>query len=121
MTILDIYVALQAQLKPIGLTVYKEVKPTSEKGNCFVLNSVPISKNNVNTVNDIVVLLYLNKINGMFDKNTAESLFTQVESAVQDMIVSNSLVTMNERLDTNTINLDDTYTVSEFTFRLITY
>jgi hypothetical protein len=121
MNILDIYTAIQHQLSPIGLRVYKEVKPTSQKENCLVINSVPISKNNVNTVNDIIVFLYINKINSEFDFLTANMLFPQVSEALKDVIINNGLVTITEKLDANTLNLDDTWTVSEFTFRTITH
>lgn len=121
MTILDIYTALQQQLKPIGLNIYKEFKPTSEKNNCIVLNSVPISKNNVNTVNDIIIFLYLNKISGTFDFIKAQSLFSQISSSIKSFIIGSSLVTLTEKLDPNTINIDDSWTASEFSFRLITH
>jgi len=121
MNILDIYTAIQQQLKPIGLSIYKELKPTSKKENCLVINSIPISKNNVNTVNDIIVYLYINKVNSEFDFLTAKSLFDQVRSSLKDLVIQDSLVTVTEKLDTNTLNLDDTWTVSEFTFRTITH
>ena len=42
--ILDIYDKIKDQLSVTGLTVYKEVKPSSETANCIVLSSVPIKK-----------------------------------------------------------------------------
>ena len=55
MNILDVYNGLRQQLLPIGLNIYKEIKPTSEKGNCIVLNSVPIKKDNVQSIVDVKV------------------------------------------------------------------
>ncbi len=120
-TIFDIYDSLQGQLKSIGLPIYKEIKPTTETGNCIVINSIPLSKNNVNSVIDIVPILYLKKLNSQFDKISAQRISPLIENGITAFILNNVFVTVTERLDPNTINLDDSYTTTEFIFKLITH
>jgi len=120
-TVFDIYDALQQKLTTIGLPIYKEVKKTSETGNCIVLNSVPIIKNNYNSVNDLIPILYLKKLETQFDKISAQRLSPLISSAITDFIKSSSFVTVTERLEPYTLNLDDSYTTTLFTFRIITH
>ena len=121
MNILDVYNGLRQQLLQIGLNIYKEIKPTSETGNCIVLNSVPIKKDNVQSIVDVIVILYLNKKNGQFDGHSAETLFPQISEGIKTFISSGTLTTIRERLEPETLNLDDSNTTSQFTFRTIIY
>ena len=122
MNILDVYNGLRQQLLTTGLNIYKEIKPTSEKGNCIVLNSIPLQKNNVQSVVDVIVVLYLNKKNGQFDGHSAETLFPSHDSeGIKTFISSGTLTTIRERLEPETLNLDDSNTTSQFTFRTIIY
>ena len=121
MNILDVYNGLRQQLLSIGLNIYKEIKPTSEKGNCIVLNSVPIEKDNVQSIVDVIVILYLNKKNGQFDGHSAETFFPQISEGIKTFISSRTLTTIRERLEPETLNLDDSNTTSQFTFRTIIY
>ncbi len=117
---IDIYDAIKAQLKPLGITIYKEVKPESETGNCMVLSNVPIKKNNVNSINDLIIFVYLLKKEGYFDDKTASTLFSQIESTVDD-VLGDSLSCPTEKVDPQTINYNDTYTVSELIFRIMNF
>ena len=121
MNIIDIYNNLRTQLLPIGLPVYKEIKPTAETGNCIVLNSIPIKKNNVNSIIDIVIILYLKKNETEFDSPDAETFFPQISDGIKFFVKNNSLVTFTERLEPQTLNLNDKYTTTEFIFRTITH
>ena len=120
MNILDVYNGLRQQLLPIGLNICKEIKPTSEKGNCIVLNSVPIKKDNVQSIVDVIVILYLNKKFGSLNP-LSETLFPQISEGIKTFISSGTLTTIRERLEPETINLDDSNTTTQFTFRTIIY
>lgn len=118
--ILDVYDKIKEQLLVTGLTIYKEVKPSSETGNCIVLSSVPIKKNNVNSINDLIIFVYLQKIQGYFDSDTAKVLLPQIESLVHYFCL-NTLSCPTEKNDPDTINYSDTYTVSRLTYRIINF
>ena len=120
MNILDVYNGLRQQLLPIWLNIYKEIKPTSETGNCIVLNSVPIKKDNVQSIVDVIVILYLNKKFGSLNP-LSETLFPQISEGIKTFISSGTLTTIRERLEPETINLDDSNTTTQFTFRTIIY
>ena len=118
--ILDIYDKIKDQLSVTGLTVCKEVKPSSETANCIVLSSVPIKKNNVNSIDDLIIFVYLQKIQGYFDFNTAKVLLPQIENLVQYFCL-NTLSCPTEKNNPDTINYNDIYTVSRLTYRIINF
>lgn len=121
MNILDVYDGLRQQLLSTGLNIYKEIKPTSETGKCIVLNSIPIRKDNVQSIVDIIVILYLNKKNGQFEGSSATTLFSQISEGIKTFLSKGILTVLRERLEPETLNLDDKNTTTQFTFRTIIY
>lgn len=119
MNIIDVYNEVRQQLLSIGLNIYKEVKPSSEVGNCLVLNSIPLNKNNYESYVDLIVILYLKKKNSEFDGKSAGAIFPQIEGGVHEFTGDTGFVTVTSIKEGNTINLDDSYTTTEFIFKII--
>ena len=120
MNIIELYNELRQQLLPtVGIPVYKEFKPTSETGNCIVLNSVPLKKNNYQSIVDLVIVLYLKKVSSSFDGKESLRLFPLISNGLNDFVGSNSYVNITESKEPQTINLDDSYSTTEFVFKTI--
>jgi len=118
-TIFDVIKGLRTALLPIGITIYKEVKPESELGKCLVLTYVPRKKNNVNSINDVIVLLYLPKISGMADTASIQTYCGQISSALKDYDATNGVIFFNELQEPVTTNMDNGYTATQYTFYTI--
>lgn len=121
MTIIDVYNELRKQLLPIGLNVHKAFKPENDTANCIVINSIPIKKNNYNSIFDIVITLYLKKINSEFDGVSANRIYPLISNGITGFINSGHNIAVTERLDPHTINLNDSYTTTEFIFKTIIF
>lgn len=120
MNIIELYNEVRKQLLPlVNIPIYKEFKTTEETGTCLVLNSVPLKKNNYESILDLVVVLYLKKVSSSFDGKSALNLFPIVEGGIKDLYSSNSFVNITQSREGETVNLDDSYSTTEFVFRTI--
>jgi hypothetical protein len=118
-TIFDVINGLRTVLTPVGLTIYKEVKPESETGKCIVLSYMPIKKNNVNSVNDVIILLYLPKVSGMADTASIATNCNLISAALKNYDATNGVIFFNEEQEPKTDNMDGGYTVTTYIFRTI--
>lgn len=120
-TIFNVISQLRTSLLTIGIPIYKEVKPDSETGKCFVLTYVPIKKNNVCSINDVVILLYLPKIAGLTDMVNVELYSNTISSTLIAFAATTGMINFNENVDPTTDNLDSNYTVTLFKIRTFNY
>ena len=120
-TIFDVIDTLRTALLPTGLTIYRDVKPESQTGACIVLTYMPRKKTNYNSINDIIILLYLPKINGMADSKNIKTYCNQIASIMSTLVASKSSIFYNEQLDPDTTNMNTNYTVTKYSFYTINY
>lgn len=120
-TIFDVINQLRTSLLTIGIPIYKEVKKDAETGKCFVLTYVPIKKNNVCSINDVIILLYLPKIAGQADMVNVESYSNAISLKQKLFSATTGQINFNENVDPFTDNLDSNYTVTTFKIRTINY
>src|SRR5574344_853902 len=114
-TIFNIIDGLRMALLTVGLPIYKEVRPESESGSCLVLTYVPRKKTNVNSINDILVDLYISKMEGQADTASIENYCGTISSAVRGYVASNGVVFPNEQVEPETTNMDG-FTVTKYKF-----
>jgi len=120
-TIFDVIDQLRVLLTDIGIKIYNEVKIPLETGRCFVLTYVPIKKTNISSTNDIVILLYIPKKGGLYDKLVVEPYCEMVSAKLKSFVAANGQINFNENVDPFTDNLDSNYTVTTFKIRTINY
>ena len=120
-TIFDVIDILRTALLPTGLTIYRDVKPESQTGACIVLTYMPRKKTNYNSINDIIILLYLPKINGMADSKNIKTYCNQIAGIMSSLVASKSSIFYNEQLDPDTTNMNTNYTVTKYSFYTINY
>ena len=118
-SIFNVIDALRTSLLTIGLPIYKEVKPESELGKCIVLTYVPRKKNNVNSINDVIILLYLPKISGKADTASIQTYCGSISSALMNYDATNGVIFFNELQEPTTDNMDGGYTVTQYQFYTI--
>lgn len=114
-TIFDVINGVRTALTSVGLTIYKEVKPESQLGKCLVLTYMPRKKNNVNSINDVIVLLYLPKISGMADSANIQTYCGLISSALAAHDATKGVIFFNEQSEPVTDNMDD-FTVTTYKF-----
>lgn len=114
-TIFDVINGVRTALTSVGLTIYKEVKPESQLGKCVVLTYMPRKKTNVNSINDVIVLLYLPKISGMADSANIQTYCGLISSALINYNATNGVIFFNEQSEPVTDNMDD-FTVTTYKF-----
>ena len=119
-TIFDVIDTLRTALLPTGLTIYRDVKPESQTGACIVLTYMPRKKTNYNSINDIIILLYLPKINGMADSKNIKTYCNQIAGIVGPL-KDTGVIFYNELLEPDTINVSTNYTVTKYQFYTINY
>lgn len=117
-TIFDVINGLRTALASVGLTIYKTVKPESELGKCIVLTYMPRKKTNVNSINDVIVLLYLPKISGMADSANVQTYCGLISSALIAYKATKGVIYFNEQTEPVTDNMDD-LTVTTYRFYTI--
>lgn len=114
-TIFDVMNALRTALLSLGLPIHKDFKPESELGKCLVLTYMPRKKNNVNSVNDVIVLLYLPKISGKADSAGIQTYCGSISSALLNYNATNGVIFFNELQEPVTDNMED-FSVTTYKF-----
>lgn len=117
-TIFDVINGLRTALSSVGLTIYKSIRPESELGKCLVLTYMSRKKNNVNSINDVIVLLYLPKIGGMADSASIQTYCGLISSALKTYSATKGVIFFNEQSEPVTDNMDG-FTVTEYRFYTI--
>jgi len=120
-TIFSVIDQLRVLLADVGIPIYNEVKKDAETGKCFVLTYIPIKKTYISSTNDIVILLYVPKKGGLYDKLVVESYCNTVSLKLKSFVAANGQINFNELVDPFTDNLDSNYTVTTFKIRTINY
>jgi len=118
-TIFDVIDNLRTTLLPTGINIYKDIKPAVETGKCIILTYVPIKKNNVSSINDVIVLLYLPKISGLSDRSSIKTYCLQISSLLKSFVATNGVICFNENSEPVTDNTETNYTVTTYKFRTI--
>lgn len=118
-TIFNVIDGLRTALLTIGIPIYKEVKPESELGKCIVLTYVPRKKNNVNSINDVIILLYLPKISGKADTLSIQTYCGSISTTLQSYTATSGVIFFNELQEPTTDNMDGGYTVTQYQFYTI--
>jgi len=117
-TIFDVIKGLRTALSGIGLTMYNYVKPESQLGACIVLTYMPRRKNNVNSINDIILLLYLPKDSGIAESSMIQTYCGLISSALKTYSATKGVIFFNEQSEPVTDNMDG-FTVTEYRFYTI--
>jgi len=117
-TIFDVKSQLRAQLLDLGLTIYYDTKPASEVGECIVISHMPITKNNVESTNDIVLFIYIDKIDGKENTRNISQYCFDISEKLRTFKASNGFIHFNEEQEPETGNMKD-QTVTTFIFRTI--
>jgi len=114
-TIFDVINGLRTALLSLNLPVHKDFKPESELGKCIVLTYMPRKKTNVNSINDILVLLYLPKISGRADSAAIQTYCGSISSALLNYNATNGVIFFNELQEPVTDNMED-FSVTTYKF-----
>jgi len=118
-TIFDVINSLYKELMVLGLPIYKEVKKAGEQGSCIVLSYMPIYKNNVNSINDIVIFIYLKKINGYADSAKISKYCLDISEILTNFKADKGMINFNLQEEPITDNMSEDYTVTTYTTRTI--
>jgi hypothetical protein len=120
-TIFETIIELRAVLAKMDIPIYKEVRPTSADGKSIVLTYVPIKKNNICSINDVIILLYLPKISGLVDSGSISNYCTQISTIISEFSAKNGMINMNNLLEPYTDNTETGLTVTTQKIRTINY
>ena len=118
--IFSVISTLRTALLATGLTIYRDVKPESQTGACMVLTYMPRKKTNYMSINDVIILLYLPKINGTTGRDL-QTYSLQIMDIVKNIQIQGGVINYNESVEPETSNLDSNYTVTKFQFYTINY
>ena len=117
-TIFDVMNGLRTALLSLNLPVHKDFRPESELGKCLVLTYMPRKKTNVNSINDILVLLYLPKISGRADSAGIQTYCGSISSALLNYNATNGVIFFNDQSEPVTDNMED-FSVTTYKFYTI--
>lgn len=122
-TIFETISELRTALIPLGFPVHKEIRPTSVPATAasIVLTYVPVKKNNLCSINDVIILLYLPKISGLVDSLGIEKYCGQITSIISSFSAKEGAINMNNLLDPYTDNTEIGLTLTTFKIRTINY
>lgn len=118
-TIHEVITAYTKALASLNVTTYKGFKPLTELGECIVVGYMPIYKNNVNSINDIVIFLYVKKLNGEMDSLRIASLCGSVSTKVESLVATKGVILCTEESEPETSNMDEDYTVTMIKYKTI--
>ena len=118
--IFSVISTLRTALLATGLTIHRNVKPESQTEACMVLTYMPRKKTNYVSINDVIILLYLPKINGTTGRDL-ETYSLQIMDIVKNIQIQGGVINYNESVEPETSNLDSNYTVTKFQFYTINY
>lgn len=118
-TIHEVITAYTKALASLNVTLYKGFKPLTEDGECIVIGYMPIYKNNVNSINDVVIFLYVKKLNGEMDSIRISTLCGLVSGKVDTLVATKGVILCTEESEPETSNMDENYTVTMIKYKTI--
>ena len=118
-TIHEVITAYAKALASLNVTVYKGFKPLTEIEECISIGYMPIFKDNVNSINDVVIFLYVKKLNGEMDSIRIASLCSSVSSKIEDLNATKGVILCTEESEPETSNMDENYTVTMIKYKTI--
>ena len=117
-TIYSIKKQLRSGIISLGLPIYYDTKPASATGNCIVISHMAISKNNVESFNDIVIFIYIDKISDMENSKIISTYCIAISEILRTFKASEGYIHFNEEQEPETTNMKD-QTVTTYVFRTI--
>jgi len=118
-SIFDVVNELRTVILPLGIPVYKFIRPTTNDGECIVIDYMPIRKNSVNSVNDLVLFIYVKKIGGEADSKRIQTVCDAINGYVETFDAQKGVIYFNNELEPFTNSFDISRTVTQLRFRTI--
>ena len=118
-TIFDVVNDARRMVLPLGVTVYKFVRPSTSTGECIVIDYMPLKKNNVDSVNDLVFFIYVPKIADEANSKRIETICNAINGYTETFVATKGIIKFNKNLEAYTSNYDATRTVTQLRLKTI--
>lgn len=118
-TIFDVINEVRKALLPLNMKIYKEVKPETETGNCIVLDYMPLKRTNVDSVNDILIHVFLLKVAGEADSAKITTVCNNISNIFATFTATKGIMRVNYNIEPYTRNYDSNYTVTQIRYKII--
>lgn len=113
LTIHQVITGVYKALIPLNIITYKLIKPETQTKECIAINYMPLSKNNAESWNDVIIYLYEPKLSGEANTARIESICNQIRTFVNAYVSATGIICFNENKEPETSNMDTNYTVSQ--------